>query len=37
MTTTSAGRTILLVTRPNGLQRVDDIVNIVNQYFHDCS
>jgi polyhydroxybutyrate depolymerase len=22
---------------PNGLQRVDDIVNILNQYFHDCA
>jgi len=22
---------------PNGLQRVDDILNIVKQYFHDCS
>jgi hypothetical protein len=22
---------------PNGLQRVDDIVNQLNQYFHDCS
>ena len=22
---------------PNGLQRVDDILNQVKQYFHDCS
>jgi hypothetical protein len=21
---------------PNGMQRVDDIVNILKQYFHDC-
>jgi hypothetical protein len=22
---------------PNGLQRIDDIVNVLNHYFHDCS
>ena len=22
---------------PNGLQRVDDILNSVKQYFHDCA
>jgi hypothetical protein len=22
---------------PNGLQRVDDILNEIHQYFHDCS
>lgn len=22
---------------PNGLQRVDDILNAINSYFHDCA
>jgi hypothetical protein len=33
---TLAGPNLWNTGPPNGLQRVDDIVNMVNQYYHDC-
>ena len=37
MDRTLAGPNLWDTGPPNGLQRVDDILNIVNQYFHDCA
>jgi hypothetical protein len=34
---TSVGPNAWNLGRPNGLQRIDDVVNIVKQYFHDCA